>query len=218
MDEQPTGPPPDNGPKVHEPKREEFKAFGKNWLIGTLILSLFSIIGNIGNSIGIQQFDIKTIASPADLLTVLTQINPQTGLFVFFSMVGVAAVTMLLVSSQVAFGKLFHLHRDTVIPDKQLNEQIRKDIRRLRIVPLAIWIVLVGIIVVPVVGGISVISQISIPNAHDILHIYTGVHITDVIMVIIGGAVVGWITRHMKNQYENIFNRIEPYLQKSRVL
>lgn len=217
MDEHTTSS-PENGPKVHEPRREKFKAFGKNWLIGTLVLALFSIIGNLGNSIGIQQFDIKTISSPADLLTIVTQMTPQTALFVFFSMVGIGAVTMLLVSSQAAFGKLWHLHKDTEIPDRELNEQIQKDLKRFRMVPLAVWIVLVGIIVVPVVGGITVISGINITNAHDILHAYTGVHIVDVITVIIGGAVVGWITRHMKNQYDSIYNRIEPYLKRTRVL
>lgn len=213
-----SAPPPENGPKVHEPRREKFKAFGKNWLIGTLILAVFSIAGNLGNGFGIQQFDIRTISSPADLLTILTQMTPQNALFVFFSMVGIGAMTLLLISSQTAFGKLWRLHRDTEIPDRQLNEQLKKDIKRLRIVPLAIWIVLVGMIVVPIVGGINVISSINVSNAHDLLHQYFGVHIGTVISVVIGGAVVGWVTRHLKNQYDSIYNRIEPYLQKSRVL
>lgn len=209
---------PTNGPKVHEPRREQFKAFGKNWLIGTLILSVFSIVGNIGNSVGIQQFDIRSISSPADLLTIVIHLNWQTGLFVFFSMVGIGAVTMLLVSSQAAFGKLWHLHKDAAITNQQLNEEIRKDLKRFRMIPLAVWIVLVGMIVFPIVGGINAISGINTTNAHDLLHTYIGVHIVTIAMVVIGGAIVGWVIRHLKNQYDSIYNRIEPYLQKSRVL
>jgi len=218
MVEETNTPTPENGPRVHEPKREKFKAFGKNWLIGTLILALFSIIGNLGNSVGIQQIDIRTISSPADLVTMFTQLTPVTGLFVFFTMVGIGAVTMLLVSSQSAFGKLFHLHRDTEIPDRQLNEQIRKDLKRFRILPLAVWIVLVGIIVMPLVGGIDALTGINMTNSHDLLHAYIGAHIGSAIMVIIGGAIVGWVVRHLKKQYDSIYNRMEPYLQKSRVL
>ena len=219
MDEkgQPSSTGPDK-PKEHEPKREQFKAFGKNWLIGTLILAAFSGVGNIGNAIGIETINIKTITSPADLIMIFQHLNWQTGLFVFFTLVGVAAVTMLLVVTQAAFGKLFRLHRDSIIPDSQINEAIRKDLRKFRILPLAIWIILVGIIVLPLVGGIYVISGIEMTNASSLLGAYAGFHIVTIIMVIIGGAVVGWVTRHLKNKYNEIYDRIEPYVQRSRVL
>lgn len=218
MDEPSSSTPPTEGPRVHEPRREKFKAFGKNWLIGTVILALFSIVGELANSSGVQEINIRTISSPADLVYIWAHLNPATGFLVFFAAAGVGAVTFLIVSSEGAFGKLWRLHKDAEIPDAMLNDEIRKDLKKFRIIPLAVWMFLVGLIVTPVVGGVYVVSGLDVSNAHGLLNAYLGGHIFTIISVVIGGAVVGYLTRHLKNQYENIYNKIEPYVKRTRVL
>lgn len=200
-----------------EPRRERAKAFGKDWIIGMIVLSLFSIIGHVGNSIGVQELNIKTLSSPSDLITAITQLTWQQGLFVLFTVAGVGAVTFLFVSSQVGVGKLVRLHRDSIIPNQDLNDQIKKDIKKMRIIPLFVWIGLVALIVVPVAAGINSIQGIVGTNYHDK---FTGLivsYIVTAITVAIGGAVTGWLMIRLKKWYYGIYDRIEPYLQKSRV-
>lgn len=216
--EEPSKPNAEEGPKIHEPKREKVKGFGKNWLIGMTVLALFSIIGEVGNSLGIESINIRTISSPADILSLATHISPLTALFVFFAAAGVGAVTFLIVSSSDAYGKLVRLHNASEITERELNDRIKKDIRKFRIIPLAVWMILVAIIVMPVVGGVFVVSGIDTSNSHDLLHAYVGGHIFTIIAVIIGGAVVGWLTTHLKKQYYSIYDTIEPYVKRTRVL
>ena len=208
---------PPAGPKVHEPRRERVKAFSKNWIIGMIVLALFSILGQLGNSAGIQELNIKTIASPSDLINAITQLTWQQGLFVLFAVSGVGAVTFLLISSNIAVGKLVHLHRDTVIDDHQLNEQIRKDIKKMKIVPLFVWMGLVALIVVPVAGGINSIQGVVIQNVHDKFGGLILSYVVTAITIAIGGAVTGYLMIRLKKWYDGIYDRIEPYIQKGRV-
>jgi hypothetical protein len=209
---------PNTSTPKREPKIEKFKAFGKNWIVGTLVLLAFSIIGAVGNSIGIQTIDIKTIGSVSDLVAIWSQLNWQTGLFVFFAAAGVGAMTWFLVVTSSAWGKIVHLHRDAIIPDEQLNREIKEQLKKMRIVPLVIWIVYVTMITLPVVGGIFVISGINTLNAHDLLKTYISTHYALIAIDFIGGAIIGWIVQHLKGQYDQIYNKIEPYLSRTKVL
>lgn len=204
-------------PKTSEPRKERAKAFSKNWIVGMVVLNLFGIIGQIGNSMGVNDLNINTISSSADLINAIIQLTWQQGLFVLFAVSGIGAVTFLLVSSQIGVGKLLHLHRDIIIPDNDLNQQIKKDIKRMRIIPLFVWVGLIAMIIVPVTGGINSIQGIVVENVHGK---FTGLivsYIVTAITIAIGGAVAGWLMIRLKKWYDEIYDRIEPYLQKSKV-
>lgn len=208
---------PKDDSKTRESRMEQGKAFGKNWIIGVAVLSLFSILGHLGNMFGITELNISTISSPSDLINTMVQLTPAQALFMLFSVAGVGAVTFLLVSSQIGVGKLVRLHRDTIIDDHQLNEQIRKDIKKMRIIPLFVWMPLVALVVVPTTAGITTVHDIVLSNVHGKLTELALSYVVTAITVAIGGAVTGWFMVRLKKWYFEIFDKLEPYIQKGKI-
>lgn len=208
---------PKDGSKITESRREQTKAFGKNWIIGVAVLALFSILGHIGNMFGITALNISTISSPSDLVNAMVQLTPAQALFMLFSVAGIGAVTFLLVSSQIGVGKLVRLHRDTIIDDHQLNEEVRRSIKKMRIIPLFVWMGLVALVVVPTTAGISTVHDVVLSNVHGKLTDLAVSYIATAITVAIGGAVTGWLMIRLRKWYFEIYDKIEPYIQKGRV-
>jgi hypothetical protein len=215
--EEPTTPEPQLPGDVKEQKEpftEKFKAFGKWWFVGTASLVSFSFLGVFGNAIGVQQLNLRTIGSPTDIVFIFSQLNWQTALFVLFSAAAVGGISLFWVASSSAYGKLFRLHKDAIITDKELDKEISSQLRKLKILPAIVWGIFVGIMVLAVAGGIYTLTGVTITNAHSLMNAYVGGHYLVTIITIIGGAIVGWLMNHFKNEYNKAFEKIQKKMPK----
>lgn len=197
---------------------DDIKKFGKWYFIGTIAILAFGIIGPIGNLLGIKDVNIDHISSTSDLYVLLTHTSPATALFVFASVVSVGGVVVFLVASQMKFGKLVHLKNDAVITDAVLDKEIKDKLKKLRVLPLAIFGVYMGIIFVPVAAVVFIATGVNLGNIHSFLGAYYSGNVFVIALVSSAVAFYAYMMKHFENEYEKVFNKIEPYVNKAKFL
>jgi hypothetical protein len=200
-------------PKEHK-YVEKSKAFGVYWFIGTAAFLAFSVLGLIGNSIGVETLNLKTIGSASDIILILSQLTWQNVLFIVFSAASVGAVSLFLITGSHSVGKLIHLHRDAVYTNEELRKEMVSQLRKLRILPCAMFGAFMGVIILPIIGGIYTLTGINALNAHELLNAYIGGHFIVIGIIVGGGAVTGAMMRHFQGEYQKTYERIQRNIPK----
>lgn len=204
--------------RVWEKFKEDVKKFGKWYFIGTLATLAFGLIGPAGDLLGIQQVNISDISSPADLYVLMTGTTWQTALFVFACMVSIGGVAVFLAASQMKFGKLVRLHNDAVIEDEMIDKEIKAKMKKLRVLPMATFGVYMGVMFVMIAGLVYITTGVNMGNIHSFLNAYYSHNILAIVIVSIGTAFYAYLMKHFESEYEKVFNKIEPYVKKTKFL
>lgn len=194
--------PEDDQSRVHKIE-EKTKVFGKWYITGLFIFLGIGVIGILTNMIGGDTIVVTNVGDPAATAAAISHhitLRSLGGLFASAAIIGAFVTFAIGISTPI--GKALHVH-DKIGMETE-NPSIKKDLKKLRILPTIVLGFFAGFLILGMSQFIFALTGVDVLNAHDLIGSYTSGNYFVLGVGIAFFPISALIIKHIRKEYPKI--------------
>lgn len=194
--------PDENESRVHKIE-EKTKVFGKWYITGLIIFLGIGVIGILSNMIGGDTIVVQDVGNPTATAAAISHhitLRSLGGLLASAAIIG--AFVTFAIGLSTPIGRALHIHDKIGIESE--NPNIKKDLKRLRILPTIVLGFFAGFLILGMSQFIFALTGVDVLNANDLIGSYTSGNYFVLGVGIAFFPIAALVIKHFRKEYPKI--------------